>query len=438
MKFVLQILDKPTGQWSDLHSVDGVPDRPVVLGRGTQVSIQVVDERLSRRHCQFEFMGSTCFVVDLRSANGSYLNQVRIQRARICHGDVVDIGNTQLRVLLVREGQPKKVGPADRAMSCASCGNVLTPDEVPTVLDPNRPPITFCSACQGHLRLVGNAVAGHTLLEFLRVGATGPVYRAKKGGEDEVTLKLLRAEQAPAGKLALPASKLALPVAMTRFEREAVLGGQVEHPNVVRVLAHGKEGKHCWLVTELVTGHTLAEILRAAGFLPAEEVVDLGVQVSDALAYLHGKGIFHRDVSPWNVFREPRGGVKLANFGLATAAGVAGAPRITSSTVGPETLAYMAPEVLLGATEADARTDLYALGATLYHAAVGQLPFSPFPLDAFLRQAMHDRPVFPAEPIVPGALQQAILRLLEKSPDARPKDAAEAKALIGAAGTSSF
>ncbi len=420
MKFALQILDKPTGQWNDLHAVDAVPDRPIVLGRGTQVSIQVVDERLSRRHCQFEFVGSQCFVVDLKSANGSYLNQVRIQRARVCHGDVVDIGNTQLRVLLWRDDQPKRVGPQDRAMSCASCGNVLSPDEVPTVLDPIRPPITFCSKCQGHLRLVGNAVADYTLLEFLRVGPTGPVYRAKKGGEDEVTIKLLLVEQAQT------------PISMTRFERESVLGGQLAHPNVVRVLAHGKDGKHYWLVTELITGHTLAEILRAAGFLPADEVVELGVQVCEALEYIHGKGIVHRDVSPWNVLREPRGGVKLANFGLATAADLAGAPRLTSSTVGPETLAYMAPEALLGSTEADARMDLYALGATLYQAAVGQLPFSPFPLDAFLRQAMHDTPAFPAEPRVREDLQAALLRLLSKSPDARPKDAAEAKAILSA------
>ncbi len=427
MKFALQILDKPTGHWNDLHAVDAVPDRPIVLGRGTQVSIQVVDERLSRRHCQFEFVGAQCFVVDLKSANGSYLNQVRIQRARVCHGDVVDIGNTQLRVLLWRDDQPKRVGPQDRAMSCASCGNVLTPDEVPTVLDPIRPPITFCSKCQGHLRMVGNAVAGYTLLEFLRVGPTGPVYRGKKGGEGEITIKLLPVEQAQT-----PTSQLALPVSMTRFERESVLGGQIEHANVVRVLAHGKEGKHYWLVTELVTGHTVAEILRAAGFLPWDEVVDLGVQVCEALTYLHGKGIFHRDVSPWNVLREPRGGVKLANFGLATASDLPGAPRITSSTVGPETLAYMAPEALLGTTGADARTDLYALGATLYQAAVGQLPFSPFPLDAFLRQAMHDTPTFPAEPKVREDLQAGLLRLLEKSPDARPKDAAEAKSILSA------
>ncbi|GEM_PF-3884458 len=420
MKFALQILDKPTGHWNDLHAVDAIPDRPIVLGRGTQVSIQVVDERLSRRHCQFEFVGSQSFVVDLKSANGSYLNQVRIQRARLCHGDVVDIGNTQLRVLLWRDDQPKRVGPQDRAMSCASCGNVLSPDEVPTVLDPIRPPITFCSKCQGHLRMVGNAVAGYTLLEFLRVGPTGPVYRAKKGGEDEVTIKLLPAEQAQT------------PISMTRFERESILGSQIEHPNVVRVLAHGKEGKHYWLVTELITGHTVAEILRAAGFLPGDEVVDLGLQVCEALSYLHAKGIFHRDVSPWNVLREPRGGVKLANFGLATASDLAGAPRLTSSTIGPETLAYMAPEALLGTTPADARTDLYALGATLYQAAVGQLPFSPFPLDAFLRQAMHDTPTFPAEPKVREDLQAVLLRLMEKSPDSRPKDATEAKSILAA------
>lgn len=153
--------------------------------------------------------------------------------------------------------------------------------------------------------------------------------------------------------------------------REAEIGLRLHHPNIVAVLDSGNDGGQPYLVTEYVEGPSLRELLTWRGRLPEGDVVEIGRAASAALAHAHSRGILHNDLKPENILLGAAG-PKIADFGAASS---------LTETVGPHrarelmgTIAYLAPEVLRG-EEPSPRSDIYALGLTLYEAAAGRLPF---------------------------------------------------------------
>ncbi|WP_369294022.1 serine/threonine-protein kinase [Tepidiforma sp.] len=163
------------------------------------------------------------------------------------------------------------------------------------------------------------------------------------------------------------------PEAVAAFEREARVVARLQHPNIVAVHDAGEHEGRRYIVTEYVHGYTLRQLIATHGRLTEREVVRLGRQIADALAYAHGLGVIHADVKPENILVNEHGVAKLADFGVAETLGRTLSPAMANDLLG--TIAYLAPEVIQGSTPSPA-SDQYALALTLYEAAAGRLPWS--------------------------------------------------------------
>jgi serine/threonine protein kinase len=209
------------------------------------------------------------------------------------------------------------------------------------------------------------------------------------------------------------------PDAKARFLREARAAAAIDHENVVPIHHVGEEGGVPFIVMPLLRGESLEARLRRENRVPAADVIRLGREVAAGLAAAHGRGLVHRDIKPANIWLAAETGkATILDFGLARAAD--GTEGLTAPGAMPGTPAYMAPEQVDG-QPADARSDLFSLGATLYRCATGQPAFAGPTLSAVLRAvtAHHPPPPHEVNPAVPGPLSDLIMRLLAKAPSAR-------------------
>ncbi len=257
------------------------------------------------------------------------------------------------------------------------------------------------------------AIPGYQLLEELASGASGTVYRARQTALGrEVALKLL----AP-GLFGAEETR-------ARFVREAKLQARLNHPNLLRVYDSGFLGERPYLVMELMTGGSIRELLRD-GPLSIVEAVRLGHELTLGLAQAHAAGIIHRDLKPENALLTPDGQVKLADFGLAKAAGALQTVQ-TEAGVVMGTPGYMAPEVIQGEPAGQA-ADLYALGVILHEMLAGTRPFDGEDVAQLFRAQLEERsvPLRALRPEVPAELAELILSCLRARPEDRPASAEE-------------
>ena len=217
----------------------------------------------------------------------------------------------------------------------------------------------------------GMKLGPYEILSPLGAGGMGEVYRARdtRLGR-EVALKIL------------PESFAREPDRLHRFEQEARAVAALNHPNILAIFDTGQENGSPYLVSELLEGETLREILDG-GALPQRKAIDYGVQMAQGLAAAHEKGIVHRDLKPENIFVSKDGRVKILDFGLAKLAqsgpvsdSVTLTHSHTAAGVVLGTASYMAPEQVRGGG-VDARTDIFAFGAVLYEMLSGQAGVSP-------------------------------------------------------------
>jgi hypothetical protein len=223
----------------------------------------------------------------------------------------------------------------------------------------------------------------------------------------------------------MAAHLLKRPDAKARFLREARAAAAIDHENVVPIYHVGEDGGVPYIVMPLLLGVSLESRLSCEGRLPPSEVIQLGMEVAAGLAAAHARDLVHRDIKPANIWLAGgSGSAKILDFGLARAAD--GTDGLTDPAATPGTPAYLAPEQVDG-KPADARSDLFSLGATLYRAATGRVAFSGPTVSAVLRAVTAHDPPPPHQiiPTVPVPLSDLILRLLAKEPSARPQSARE-------------
>jgi serine/threonine protein kinase len=247
----------------------------------------------------------------------------------------------------------------------------------------------------------------YELLEMIG-GGMSKVYVARHRDTGEtVAVKMLREDAA------------ADPILLGRFLRECSALVRLQHPNIVKGLEIGEENGVPYLVMEYVPGETLGQRIFREGPLALEDCLRVFTQVSAALGYIHQENLVHRDVKPDNVLLTRDGVAKIADLGLTKDLSVG--IELTGTKAGMGTLAYAAPEQFESAAAADARSDIYALGATLYHALTGVPPFQGQVTLVVLRQKMTNDFLPPGRllPHLPSGIDHAICRSMSADPERR-------------------
>ena len=271
----------------------------------------------------------------------------------------------------------------------------------------------------------GTRLGPYEIVAPLGAGGMGEVYR----GRDT------RLERTVAIKV-LPEHLSSDPLFRERFEREARAVASLQHPNICQLHDIGRHEEIDFLVMEYLEGETLHARLQRA-LMPLDQVLRYGVQIAEAVAYAHERGVLHRDLKSLNVMITREGRAKLLDFGLAVpfrpeVVGEATRSQASLETDGgiAGTLPYMAPEVLQG-EPADARSELWSLGVLLYEMAGGSLPFRGRTGIALTSAILQESPP-PLPALVPAALRSVIARLLGKEPGQRYRQAGEVRAALEA------
>jgi serine/threonine-protein kinase len=315
--------------------LDADRHRTVLVGRGSLAELRLADDaHVSRHHCLLELNPPRCYLRDLGSRNGTYVNAEKITERFLQDGDMVAVGQTQLH-FAVEGGR--------NTPTLAATGTAPAAPRAPAALLP---------------------VPGYDVVRLLGQGGMGAVYLARRQATGEqVALKVIVPESA------------ANETTLRRFLREINVLSQLHHPRIVRLHDMGVAAGQVFFAMEYVEAVPLEDDLAAR---PAEERTRLACalvcQALEGLAHAHERSFVHRDIKPSNLLVSRRGDdwqAKLGDFGLAKNFASAGLSGVTYEGQALGTYAFMAPEQVLDARQATPAVDIYAAGATLYRLIAG-------------------------------------------------------------------
>jgi pSer/pThr/pTyr-binding forkhead associated (FHA) protein len=372
------------------------PGEALLLGRSQATQTRLTDPRISRVHAEVQVEIDRVVLVDSNSAAGTLVNGERISQHVLRRGDVIQVGETQLRF-------------EDDSLAEQST-------LVPT---PARP--VPAVAADPLSALVGQTLGRFEIGAVLAKGQSAAVFRARDSQKcQEVALKVLRSEFAGDEEQ------------MQRFVRAMKTVLPLRHPNLVTLFGAGKTGAHCWIAMEYVEGESLTQVIQrigVAGMLDWRHALRIAIHVGRALDYAHGQQIIHRNVAPPNILL--RSSDKLAKLGdlmLAKALDGALALQVTRPGELVGDVNYMSPERTKSSMEGvDGRSDLFSLGATTYALLTGRPPFADVSLVETITKLRKADPEKPKkfQMSIPDLFEGTVLRMLAKRPEDRYQTAAE-------------
>ena len=399
-----------------------------LIGRSDTAHLYLPDDRFfSRHHCLLEIAPPRCFLRDLGSTNGTYVNGVKVAETFLHNGDQIQGGQTVLGVevtidndptaLLNQQGSSRMVlsptQPSIVMVECLNCGRrdqaeASSPDEQMTYL---------CEDCREELRRNPQPIPGYDMVKVLGRGGMGCVMLARdqKTGR-AVAIKTLLPEVAVSDQ------------ALKRFMREIDVAAALQHPHIVSFIDRGIHNGVVYLISEFVEGTDAARLADTrGGKLPYREAVQILTQSLEGLSFAHNKGYIHRDIKDQNILVTgawPDSIAKLTDFGLAKSFTQTGMSGVTMAGDVAGTFAYMPPEQIRDFKNVRPASDIYAMGMTAYSLLTGAvaLDLSPKANVAETVKAIFDKPIIPIlqrVPDIPSAVASAVERALAKDPAER-------------------
>ena len=423
MRVTLRVLEGPyTGREFTFDQHD-----TFLIGRADTAHLYLPDDRFfSRNHCLLEIAPPRCFLRDLGSTNGTFVNGQRVPEAFLVNGDRIQGGQTVLEVEVQSEQAvtingmeaPTLTRPTVVTVECANCGR----REQTEASHADEKMSFVCEDCREELKRQPQPVPGYQMIKLLGRGGMGCVMLARdeKTGRS-VAIKSLLPEVA------------VTEVSLRRFMREIQVAAALDHPNIVRFLESGTNNGSVYLVTEYVEGSDAARLADAqGGRLPFLQAIDIVSQSLDALAYAHSKGYIHRDIKESNILisgAAPNFVAKLTDFGLAKSFTQSGMSGITMAGDMAGTFAYMPPEQIRDFRNVRPTSDIYAIGMTAYSLLAGDtaLDLGSNNDIAGTVRAIFEGQVIPLRqraPEVPQQVAEVIERALAKDPVNRWQSAA--------------
>jgi serine/threonine-protein kinase len=342
-----------------------IPDgRTLLIGRDSSTSLPLRDTMTSRMHFKIENREDGCWLHDLESMNGTYLNGTRVrgEPVELHAGDLIKAGETFF---------------------------------------------TFQSEEAGASTLAGQRIGGYRIMDRLGRGGMGTVYKAEQVDlQRVVALKVISEEHTKDAEF------------VELFVHEARAAAKLNHPNIVQVYDVKRHGELHYFSMEYVSGGSVQDIINRQRKVAVEQTVQMILDAAKGLDYAHRKGIIHRDVKPDNLMISESGSIKIGDMGLARGLNEKVGPEEETSVIG--TPHYIAPEQVLG-RPADFRCDIYSLGATMYRMLAGVTPFNaPSVRDLVNRKVREDAALVTEHtPEVPRPLAQILALMMARDPDRR-------------------
>ena len=400
-----------------------------MIGRSEDAQFCLPQDRyFSRHHCILEIAPPQCFLRDLGSTNGTYVNGMRVDTAHLKHGDRIQGGETVLEVEVA--GDPaefyepgprsgERTEPSIITVACLNCG-------VPAQAEASRPDAKLsyvCDECREILKKNPQPIPNYQMLRVLGQGGMGSVMLARSVKDGRaVAIKTLLPEVAVSEQ------------SLKRFMREIEVASSLQHQNIVSYIEHGTHNGIVYLVTEYVTGMDASKLAKhRGGKLDYKEVVNIIEQTLAALDFAHNKGFVHRDIKEQNILVDgsyPKYIAKLTDFGLSKSYKQTGMSGVTMVGDVAGTIAYMPPEQVRDFKEVRPPSDIYAVGMTAYSLLTGTHPLDISPKAGISEtvKAIFEKPIIPVAnrvPDVPSHISAVFEKALAKHADLRWRTAGE-------------
>ncbi|MGI8641166.1 MAG: protein kinase domain-containing protein [Pyrinomonadaceae bacterium] len=360
------------------------------------------DRFFSRNHCLLEIAPPQCFLRDLGSTNGTFVNGIKVETAHLVNGDRIQGGETVLEVEVTTDSTLEfssqtpqgfnQTVPSIITIECLNCG-------IPSKAEASRPDAKLsyvCDDCREKLKKNPQPIPGYQMIKMLGQGGMGSVMLARSVSNGRaVAIKTLLPEVAVSEQ------------SLKRFIREIEVAASLQHPHIVSYIEHGTHNGIVYLVSEYVGGMDASKLVKHhGGKLKYLEVVKIIEQTLAALDFAHSLGFVHRDIKEQNILVDgafPNYISKLTDFGLAKSFKQSGMSGVTMVGDVAGTIAYMPPEQVRDFKEVRPPSDIYAIGMTAYSLMTGAhaLDLSPRAGISETVKAIFEKPIVPIQQRLP-------------------------------------